>query len=97
MHPLIGLTKTQFTAAAERMGAKILVKCLFGDTGADHKAEEMEARMRIVRTSENPWNKATAVFIADGNWSEDHRRALFLGGWDFIIPVTDFRNLLRKL
>jgi hypothetical protein len=96
-HPLIGITKTQFTGVASKGEKRLLVKCLFGDTGSDHKAEEMEARMRIIRTCPNLWKNSITVFVTDGKWSTDHRQALFLGGWDHLVAVNQFKTLLQTI
>lgn len=96
-HPIVGNTKTVFTAAATKGSKRLLVKCLFGDTGADHKAEEMEARMRIVRTCANPWKDADTIFVADGKWSQGQILALRLGGWDHVVSVSDFSDCLSRL
>jgi hypothetical protein len=97
IHPIVGKTKTVFTAAAIKGSKRLLVKCLFGDTGADHKAEEMEARMRIIRTCNNPWKNAHSIFVADGKWSQGHVTALRLGGWDDVVSVSEFNDCLAAL
>jgi hypothetical protein len=97
VHPIVGKTKTVFSAAAIKGTKRLLVKCLFGDTGADHKAEEMEARMRIIRTCDNPWRNAHSIFVADGKWSQGQVTALRLGGWDDVVAVSDFHDCLAAL
>lgn len=97
VHPIVGKTKTVFSAAATKGSKRLLVKCLFGDTGADHKAEEMEARMRIIRTCANPWQNAHCIFVADGKWSPGHVTALRLGGWDDVIAVSEFNDCVAEL
>lgn len=97
IHPIVGKTKTVFSAAGIKGKKRLLVKCLFGDSGADHKAEEMEARMRIIRTCDNPWKNAHSIFVADGKWSQGQVVALRLGGWDDVVAVSDFHDCLAAL
>lgn len=96
-HPFVGTVKTDFSAIASKNGKLLLLKCLFGDTGADHKSEEMEARMRILRLSASVEIDLVTIFIADGNWSQGNLECLVLGGWDHVIPVSQFRATLTAL
>jgi hypothetical protein len=96
-NPIVGKVKTIFSAVASKKGRVIVLKCLFGDTGADHKAEEMEARMRMLRLDPPPGVELTTVFVADGKWNSSNLRCLVLGGWDHVVDVAEFPKLLRSL
>ena len=98
-HDLVGRVKTQFSFVAIRNGKTIVLKTLFGDSGADHKAEEMEARMRMVRlsTEADQVSSLVTVFVADGKWSSTNIKCLVLGGWDHIVTVSEFPELLKRL
>jgi hypothetical protein len=97
-HPLVGSVNTVFTAVAVKNNKKVILKCLFGDTGADHKAEEMEARLRMVALQgiDKKYNVVT-VFVADGKWSSNNITSLVLGGWDYVVSVAEFHSLLASL
>ena len=97
-HPMVGKVTTIFSFVAVKGEKRLILKCLFGDTGADHKAEEMEARMRMVRVEENSdFSNTKTIFIADGNWHKNKMQSLVLGGWDYIVSVADFPALLASI
>jgi hypothetical protein len=97
-HPMVGKLTTVFSVVAVKGNHRLILKCLFGDTGADHKAEEMEARMRMVRVEPTAdFSNTHTVFVADGKWSSNNITSLVLGGWDHVVSVADFRPLLATL
>jgi hypothetical protein len=67
---------------------KLAVKYLYGDSGADHKAEEMAGRLflcpylirnRISRAQDiQEW---TFIFVPEGKWRLQHIELLKLAGW----------------
>ena len=97
-HPMVGKLTTVFSVVAMKGNHRLILKCLFGDTGADHKAEEMEARMRMVRVEPNAdFSNTHTIFIADGKWSANNITSLVLGGWDHVVSVAEFQPLLESL
>jgi hypothetical protein len=97
-HPMVGKLTTVFSVVAVKGDHRLILKCLFGDTGADHKAEEMEARMRMVRVEPNAdFSNTHTIFIADGKWSANNITSLVLGGWDHVVSVAEFQPLLESL
>jgi hypothetical protein len=96
-HPLVGSIKTVFSAVGKKDNKQIVLKCLFGDTGADHKAEEMEARIRLVKLTAEKDVEIHTVFVADGKWNNNNIQSLVLGGWDHVIGVSHLDGLLKKI
>jgi hypothetical protein len=73
-------------------GMKFALKNLYGDTGADHKAEEMAGRLFLapyrIRTDdvvcEENMDEWRFVFIPEGAWTEAQRSLLVSAGWNVV-------------
>ena len=95
--PIVGKLTTRFSYSGETVdGRKIILKCLFGDTGADHKAEEMEARIRSIKLSAEH-SEVIAIFLADGFWSENNIKSLLAGGYDYIAHFNSISDVLESI
>jgi hypothetical protein len=80
----------------------VLLKCLFGDTGAEHKAEEMAGRLLLLpfRLRQNAVEHrppaATPLFIPEGDWSGPQMDLLAWAGWD-VVGLEDLPAYLGEL
>jgi len=94
---IIGKFTTDFELVAKDINGTIfLVKCIFGDSGADHKSEEMDGRIKTFKLFSEKYKNAKSIFIADGYWSRKQINSLYLAGWDYICSCNQLSNILSK-
>jgi hypothetical protein len=95
---LMGKFTTDFEVVAiDSKGIYWLVKCLFGESGADHKAEEMQGRIKAFKLLTKDYKNSRAIFIADGYWKKKQVQGLYIAGWDYICSCNQLDHLLKSL
>ncbi len=92
---------TEFQLSFEKAGRRVLVKCLYGDTGADHKSEEMAGRLFLLPFQRSGGRvrhrevDGTPVFIPEGFWSAGQLDLLASAGWD-VVGLEDLPDYLGE-
>lgn len=82
---------SEFELTFEKRGHVILLKALYADTGADHKAEENAGRRFLLpfrlrgqsRVESRPL-PGNALFVPEGKWSGEQLDLLASAGWDVV-------------
>jgi hypothetical protein len=81
---------TEFEYTYTKAGRRVLLKCLFGDSGAQHKAEEMAGRLLLLPFRlleggvEHRPPAATPLFIPEGEWPGPQLDLLASAGWEVV-------------
>lgn len=75
------------------------VKIIAGYDGVKDKTREMAARARLLQYESPNANRRTVnlIIVTDGLWSEDLQKLLSLSGWNRIVPVLQFGELIESL
>jgi hypothetical protein len=80
----------EFEFTFQRDGQRVLLRSLYGDTGADHKAEENAGKLFLLPFELRDGRfvsravQGTPVFVPEGKWSPEQLDLLASAGWQVV-------------